>query len=225
MKFGVITFPGSNCDQDLIYSLRANLGQQVVQLWHKDHDLQGCDFIFLPGGFSYGDYLRSGAIARFSPIMQEVVAHANRGGYVMGICNGFQMLTEAGLLEGALLHNESMKFVCKNVFIRPVNRSSLLTAGLEDRAYKIPIAHGEGNYYCTPDVLKRLQDRDQVLFRYCDAEGNVVPEANPNGSLDHIAGISNPGHNVFGMMPHPERAADNLLGNLDGKHLLEQLVR
>lgn len=225
MKFGVITFPGSNCDQDLIYSLRANLGQQVVQLWHKDHDLQGCDFIFLPGGFSYGDYLRSGAIARFSPIMQEVVAHANRGGYVMGICNGFQMLTEAGLLEGALLHNESMKFVCKNVFIRPVNRSNLLTAGLEDRAYKIPIAHGEGNYYCTPDVLKKLQDRDQVLFRYCDAEGNVVPEANPNGSLDHIAGISNPGQNVFGMMPHPERASDNLLGNFDGKYLLEQLIR
>ncbi len=225
MKFGVITFPGSNCDQDLIYSLRANLGQQVVQLWHKDHDLQGCDFIFLPGGFSYGDYLRSGAIARFSPIMQEVVAHAHRGGYVMGICNGFQMLTEAGLLEGALLHNESMKFVCKNVFIRPVNRSTLLTAGLEDRAYKIPIAHGEGNYYCTPDVLKQLQDRDQVLFRYCDAEGNVAPEANPNGSLDDIAGISNAGRNVFGMMPHPERAADNLLGNLDGKYLLEQLIR
>ena len=225
MKFGVITFPGSNCDQDLIYSLRANLGQQVVQLWHKDHDLRGCDFIFLPGGFSYGDYLRSGAIARFSPIMQEVVAHANRGGYVMGICNGFQMLTEAGLLEGALLHNESMKFICKNVFIRPVNRSTLLTTGLEDRAYKIPIAHGEGNYYCTPDVLRKLQDRDQVLFRYCDAEGNVVPEANPNGSLDHIAGISNAGRNVFGMMPHPERAADKLLGNLDGKYLLEQLIQ
>jgi phosphoribosylformylglycinamidine synthase subunit PurQ / glutaminase len=225
MKFGVITFPGSNCDQDLIYSLRENLGQQVVQLWHKDHDLQGCDFIFLPGGFSYGDYLRSGAIARFSPIMQEVVAHANRGGYVMGICNGFQMLTEAGLLEGALLHNSSMRFICKNVFIRPVNSSSLLTSGLEDRAYKIPIAHGEGNYYCTSDVLKKLQDLDQVLFRYCDSEGNVVPEANPNGSLDQIAGISNSRHNVFGMMPHPERAADSILGNLDGKVLLERLIR
>lgn len=225
MKFGVITFPGSNCDQDLIYSLQENLGQQVVQLWHKDHDLQGCDFVFLPGGFSYGDYLRSGAIARFSPIMQEVVAHANRGGYVMGICNGFQMLTEAGLLEGALLHNSSMKFICKNVFIRPANSSSLLTSGLEDRAYKIPIAHGEGNYYCTSDVLKKLQDLDQILFRYCDLEGNVVPEANPNGSLDQIAGISNSRQNVFGMMPHPERAADSILGNLDGKVLLERLIQ
>ncbi|TAE45371.1 MAG: phosphoribosylformylglycinamidine synthase I [Bacteroidetes bacterium] len=224
MKFGVITFPGSNCDDDLIYCLRENLGQQVVSLWHKDHDLKGCDFVLLPGGFSYGDYLRSGAIARFSPIMDEVMAHARRGGYVMGICNGFQMLTEAGLLDGALLRNESVHFICKNIYVRPVSRTSLLTAGLEQRAYMTPIAHAEGNYYCPPDVLKQLEDEDQILFRYCDAQGNITPEANPNGSLSNIAGICNRGKNVFGMMPHPERAADPVLSNTDGKLILEQVL-
>lgn len=224
MKFGVITFPGSNCDQDLIYSLSVNLGQEVVNLWHKDTDLQGCDFILLPGGFSYGDYLRSGAIARFSPIMKSVVAHANRGGYVMGICNGFQMLTEANLLEGALLHNNTMNFVCKNVFIQPTTSNSLLTQGLEQRPYKIPVAHAEGNYLCDSDTLKSLQDRDRILFRYCDAKGNYADEANPNGSLYNIAGICNEGRNVFGMMPHPERATDEILGNLDGKLILENIV-
>lgn len=224
MKLGVITFPGSNCDTDLVYSLRDNLGQQVVELWHKDRDLQGCDFIFLPGGFSYGDYLRSGAIARFSPIMEEVHAHAKRGGYVMGICNGFQMLTEAGLLEGALLRNSSMNFVCKNVYIRPGSNSNILTQNLEDRPYKIPVAHGDGNYFCSEEVLKSLQDNEQILFQYCTEQGNITRSANPNGSIQNIAGICNPGKNVFGMMPHPERATDEMLHNLDGKRILEAVL-
>ncbi len=224
MKFGVVTFPGSNCDHDLLYAMSSNLGQEVVNLWHKDHDLQGCDFIFLPGGFSYGDYLRSGAIARFSPIMEEVAAHAKRGGYVMGICNGFQMLTEAGLLPGALLHNTSTNFICKNVHIRPVSKSTLLTQNLEDRPYVVPVAHGEGNYYCLPDELKAMEDNDQILFKYCDEAGAFSASANPNGSLNNIAGVTNAGKNVFGMMPHPERAADELLGNLDGKAILEMVI-
>ena len=224
MKFGVITFPGSNCDNDLVYAMQENLGQEVVQLWHKDHDLKGVDFVFVPGGFSYGDYLRSGAIARFSPIMQEVIAFANNGGYVMGICNGFQILCEAGLLDGALLHNASTQFICKNVHLRPVSRKAIVTKSLEIKAYKIPIAHGEGNYYCDDDTLKKLQDNDQILFRYCNEEGSITPGSNPNGSLFNIAGISNANQNVFGMMPHPERASDRLLSNLDGARLLEQIV-
>jgi len=224
MKFGVITFPGSNCDDDLIYSMKNNLEQEVVKLWHKDRDLQGCDFIFLPGGFSYGDYLRSGAIARFSPIMEEVDAHAKRGGYVMGICNGFQMLTEAGMLEGALLRNSSMNFICKNIYIKAATSDSLLTRHLEDRAYKIPIAHADGNYFCSEEVLKSLQDQDQILFQYCSPMGNITRASNPNGSIDNIAGICNKTRNVFGMMPHPERATDEMLHNLDGKRILESVL-
>lgn len=224
MKFGVITFPGSNCDEDLIYAIRENLGQEVVQLWHKDTDLQGCDFVFLPGGFSYGDYLRSGAIARFSPIMEAVTAHAKRGGYVMGICNGFQMLTEAGLLDGALLHNSSTNFICKNVWLKVESTRTLLTQGLEDRPYLVPVAHGEGNYFCTEAVRQQLEDEDRILFRYCDQTGAITPESNPNGSVGNIAGICNQGRNVFGMMPHPERAADSMLGNLDGKLILEAVL-
>lgn len=225
MKFGVVVFPGSNCDEDLVYALREGLDREVVKLWHKDHDLQGCDFIFLPGGFSYGDYLRSGAIARFSPIMNEVIAHANRGGYVMGICNGFQILCEAKLLPGALLHNTSRKFICKNVFIKPQSTTTIVTSGLDHtRAYQIPIAHGEGNYFASQDVIKSLNDNDQVLFRYCDSEGNVKEEANPNGSLQHIAGVSNQKKNVFGMMPHPERACDFELNNTDGKEIFESIL-
>ena len=224
MKFGVITFPGSNCDNDLIYTLRHNMGCEVVNLWHKETDLQGCDFVFLPGGFSYGDYLRSGAISRFSPIMNAVIQHAQKGGYVMGICNGFQILTEAHLLDGALIHNDSMSFVCKNVFIKPASSNSLLTAQLENRAYEIPIAHGEGNFYCDNDTLKQIEDEDRVLFRYCDALGNVSPIANPNGSLNNIAGITNKNRNVFGMMPHPERAADPILHTIDGKFILDSLL-
>ncbi|TDB60053.1 phosphoribosylformylglycinamidine synthase subunit PurQ [Arundinibacter roseus] len=224
MKFGVVVFPGSNCDDDTVYTLQHNLGQNVVKLWHKDHDLQGCDFILLPGGFSYGDYLRTGAIARFSPIMNEVIEHANRGGYVMGICNGFQILVEAGLLPGVLLRNLSQKYSCRNVHLLPQSKKALLTAELPQRAYKIPIAHGDGRYFIDEDGLKRLNDQDQVLFRYCEADGSFTDEANPNGSIDHIAGVSNETFNVFGMMPHPERASDEALGNIDGRYILEQLV-
>jgi phosphoribosylformylglycinamidine synthase subunit PurQ / glutaminase len=225
MKFGVITFPGSNCDQDMIYVLRNILGQEVVALWHKDRDLQGVDMVVLPGGFSYGDYLRSGAIARFSPIMESVIDFANKGGYVLGVCNGFQILTESHLLPGALLHNNSHKFICKNVFITPPSKSTALTADLEPgKAYKIPIAHGEGNYFADADTLQALQDNDQILFQYCDAQGQVTPEANPNGAVRNIAGVTNADKNVFGMMPHPERAADANLRNTDGLLLFESLL-
>jgi phosphoribosylformylglycinamidine synthase len=225
MKFGVVTFPGSNCDQDMIDVLKDILGQQVVNLWHKDHNLQGCDFVVLPGGFSYGDYLRSGAIARFSPIMQEVVAHANKGGYVMGICNGFQILCEAGLTPGALLHNNNQKFICKNVFLKPQTTSTLLTRHLDqNKALKIPIAHGEGRYFTDADTLKQLNDNQQIMFRYCDEVGNITDEANPNGSLENIAGVTNKTKNVFGMMPHPERAADSVLSNEDGKLIFESIL-
>jgi phosphoribosylformylglycinamidine synthase I len=225
MKFGVVVFPGSNCDEDLVYTLEDVLHQEVVKLWHKDTDIQGVDFVFIPGGFSYGDYLRSGAIARFSPIMNEVIAHANRGGYVMGICNGFQILTEAHLLPGALMHNTSRKFICKNVFLKPESKSTIVTQSLDfNKAYKIPIAHGEGNFYGSPDLIKSLNDNDQILFRYCDEEGNVTEESNPNGALENIAGICNAGKNVFGMMPHPERASDFELGNTDGREIFESIL-
>ena len=225
MKFGVITFPGSNCDQDMIYVLETIMGQHVERLWHKDTDLKGCDFIAVPGGFSYGDYLRSGAIARFSPIMTSVIEHANRGGYVLGVCNGFQILCESGLLDGALLHNTSQKFICRNVHLRIETDKTLLTRGARKvSVIKIPIAHGEGNYYASDDVIKRLNDDDQVLFRYCDADGNVTNEANPNGAIENIAGVCNSGRNVFGMMPHPERAADPELGNTDGRILFESIL-
>lgn len=225
MKFGVVTFPGSNCDQDMIYVLKEILKHEVVELWHKDSDLQGAEFIILPGGFSYGDYLRSGAIARFSPIMEKVIEFANKGGFVMGICNGFQVLCESGLLEGTLQHNTSHKFICKNVHLKPANNSNALTADLEDRAYKIPIAHGEGNYFASPETLASLNDNEQILFYYSDENGNVNTDANPNGSIENIAGITNKGKNVFGMMPHPERAADENLGNTDGRDLFESLLR
>jgi len=225
MKFGVVTFPGSNCDEDLIHVLEKIMGQQVVRLWHKEHNLQGADFILLPGGFSYGDYLRSGAIARFSPIMQEVIQFAGKGGKVMGICNGFQILTEAGLLPGALLHNNNRKFICRNTYLKVQTQNSLVTAGIDPQAaLKIPIAHGEGNYFADADVLKALNDNDQVLFRYCDESGNITPDANPNGSLENIAGVCNKERNVFGMMPHPERAADSLLSNQDGLAIFESIL-
>ena len=225
MKFGVVTFPGSNCDEDITYVLEKILGQQVVRLWHKDHDLQGADFIILPGGFSFGDYLRSGAIARFSPIMVEVIRFAAKGGYVLGICNGFQILTEAGLLEGALLHNESRKFICRNIYMKPQTLNSLVTAQIDpQRALKIPIAHGEGNYFAGADILKSLDDNDQVLFRYCDESGNITAAANPNGSVNNIAGICNAERNVFGFMPHPERASDVLVANEDGLAIFESIL-
>ncbi len=225
MKFGVVIFPGSNCDEDIIHVLEKIMGQQVVRLWHKDHDLQGADFIILPGGFSFGDYLRSGAIARFSPIMQEVIQFAAKGGKVMGICNGFQILTEAGLLPGALLHNEHRKFICRNVYIKPQTANALVTAQIDQqRALKIPIAHGEGNYFANAELLKKLNDNDQILFRYCDEAGNITTDANPNGSVENIAGVCNAERNVFGFMPHPERAADSLLANEDGLAIFESIV-
>src|SRR6201985_2602965 len=225
MKFGVVIFPGSNCDEDIIYVLEKIMGQQVVRLWHKDHDLQGCDFIVLPGGFSFGDYLRSGAIARFSPIMQEVIQFAARGGYVWGICNGFQILTEAGLLPGALLHNANRKFNCSNIHLVSQTSNSMLTSMIDpQRALKIPIAHGEGNYFADADVLKSLNDNEQVLFRYCDESGNITADANPNGSIENIAGVCNTGRNVFGIMPHPERAADTLVANQDGLAIFESIL-
>jgi phosphoribosylformylglycinamidine synthase I len=225
MKFGIVTFPGSNCDQDMVYVLQDLLGKEVVNLWHKDTDLQGVDMVVLPGGFSYGDYLRSGAIAKFSPIMTEVINHANKGGYVMGICNGFQILTESGLLEGALLHNNSQRFICKNVNLKAVSSSAAITKDLDKTAaFKIPIAHGEGRFHASEETLKSLQDNDQILFSYCDTAGNVNDFSNPNGSLLNIAGITNKSKNVFGMMPHPERAADPILGNVDGLAIFNSIL-
>ncbi|QJD95685.1 phosphoribosylformylglycinamidine synthase subunit PurQ [Mucilaginibacter robiniae] len=225
MKFGVVIFPGSNCDEDIIYVLEKVMGQQVVRLWHKDHDLQGADVVILPGGFSFGDYLRSGAIARFSPIMQEVIQFAAKGGYVMGICNGFQILAEAGLVPGALLHNKQRKFICRNTYLRAQTNNSLLTSQIdEQKVLKIPIAHGEGNYYADEDTLKALNDNEQVLFRYTDEAGNITNEANPNGSVENIAGVCNVKRNVFALMPHPERAADALLANEDGLAIFESIL-
>lgn len=225
MKFGVVVFPGSNCDQDLFDVFEQFSGHEVVKLWHKSHNLEGVDFVALPGGFSFGDYLRSGAIARFSPIMQQVIQFANNGGYVMGICNGFQILTEAGLLPGALLHNNSRKFICKNTFIKAQTQKSLITSNINDgQILKIPIAHGEGKFYAHPDEIKKLNDNEQILFRYCDVNGNITDEANPNGSIENIAGVCNIKRNVFGMMPHPERASNSILGNQDGLAILESIL-
>src|ERR1700752_5091073 len=190
MKFGVVVFPGSNCDEDMVYVLRDIMKQETVKLWHKDKDLQGCDGIILPGGFSYGDYLRSGAIARFSPIMEKVSEHATKGGFLFGVCNGFQILCEAGLLPGALLHNDNRKFVCKNVFIKPENTDNILTHSLsKNKALKIPIAHGEGRYHTDEKTLKQLKENNQVLFTYCNEDCSVTADSNPNGSLENIAGV------------------------------------
>lgn len=225
MKFGVVIFPGSNCDQDMIYVLRNIMKQEVVELWHKDKSLQNCDMIILPGGFSYGDYLRSGAIARFSPVMEKISVFADKGGYVFGVCNGFQIACEAGLLPGALLHNTDRKFHCKNVFIKVQNSDTLITSAIpKEKALKIPIAHGEGNYFNDAESLKKMNENGQILFRYCDEKGTITEESNPNGSIENIAGICNEKKNVFGMMPHPERASDTELGNTDGKFLFESIL-
>jgi phosphoribosylformylglycinamidine synthase subunit PurQ / glutaminase len=225
MKFGVVIFPGSNCDQDLIHVIKDVMKQQVEVLWHKDHTLKGCDFILLPGGFSYGDYLRSGAIARFSPIMQEVQEFADKGGFVFGICNGFQILCETGLLPGALLHNVHHQFACKNVLLRCETDESLITSRLRiGQVIKVPIAHGEGNFYCDAETLKSLNDNNQILLRYCDENGKVDMPSNPNGALDNIAGICNKQRTVYGMMPHPERASEGILGNTDGRLIFESIL-
>lgn len=225
MKFGVVTFPGSNCDHDMIDVVGRIFNAEVVHLWHKDNDLQACDFILLPGGFSYGDYLRSGAIARFSPIMKEVIDFANKGGYVFGVCNGFQILVESGLLPGALLHNDSQKFICKNVYLSVQTTQSLLTAKCtKNQVLQIPIAHGEGRYFADDATLNELEQNDQILFKYCDENGAITPAANPNGAVNNIAGICNAGRNVFGMMPHPERASEGVLGNTDGRIIFESIL-
>jgi phosphoribosylformylglycinamidine synthase len=225
MKFGIVTFPGSNCDYDAYHAVTEILREEAFYLWHKDHDLQNADVIVLPGGFSYGDYLRAGAIARFSPIMQEVAAHAKAGGPVLGICNGFQILCEAHLLPGALMRNASLQFVSARVHLRVENNNTLFSNLYEKgEVLKIPVAHGDGRYYAPPDVLDALEASGRVIFRYADASGNISADANPNGSERNIAGIVNEQGNVLGMMPHPERACSPLLGSVDGIRLLESIL-
>lgn len=223
--FGVIVFPGSNCDHDAYHALAHVMNANARFLWHKDTDLSGIDFLLVPGGFSYGDYLRSGAIARFSPIMQEVTRFALKGRPVLGICNGFQILLEAGLLPGAMLHNEKLRFVCKQTYLRCETTDTLFTQSLKPKqVLQVPVAHGEGNYFTDQDTLKQLQDNDQIVFRYCDAGGNTNKEANFNGSIDNIAGICNKQRNVMGLMPHPERAVEKKLGSEDGKLIFESIL-
>ncbi len=227
MKFGVVTFPGSNCDHDMIDSLRNDLGQEVIELWHKDKDLSAFttqDCVILPGGFSYGDYLRCGAIARFSPMMQSVIEFANKGGRVIGVCNGFQILCEAGLLPGVLLRNFNQQFVCKNIYLKSENTATALTKDVTGRPLMIPVAHGEGRYYADEATLDTLFKQNQVLFRYCDEFGNIADAANPNGAIRNIAGICNKEKNVFGMMPHPERATSLALNNRDGQLIFQSLI-
>jgi phosphoribosylformylglycinamidine synthase len=225
MKFGIVTFPGSNCDYDAYHAVTEILGEEAVYLWHKDHDLQGADVIVLPGGFSYGDYLRAGAIARFSPIMNEVVAHARTGAPVIAICNGFQIACEAGLLPGALMRNSHLQFVSAPVYVKVENDESIFTHLYEKgEVLRMPVAHGDGRYFAAADVLNDLESDGRVIFRYADAKGNISADANPNGSARNIAGIVNEGGNVLGMMPHPERACSPLLGSDDGVRLLESIL-
>ncbi|MBN2730954.1 MAG: phosphoribosylformylglycinamidine synthase subunit PurQ [Balneolaceae bacterium] len=223
--FGVLVFPGSNCDHDAYHAMAHVMNAETKFIWHKDTDLSDVDFLIVPGGFSYGDYLRSGAIARFSPVMQEVTQFAMQGKPVLGICNGFQILLEAGLLPGAMLHNKQLRYVCKQVYLRCETTNSLFTSNLSaGQVLQIPVAHGEGNYFTDPDRLKELQDNDQIVFRYCNAAGELTEEANFNGSVDNIAGICNKQRNVLGMMPHPERAMEKALGSDDGKLIFESIL-
>jgi len=228
MKFGVVVFPGSNCDDDMIHVLGTVMGQDVVRIWHKESNLASygdLDCIILPGGFSFGDYLRSGAIAKLSPIMEEVISYANNGGYVWGICNGFQILCESGLLPGVLLHNKDHKFICKNIFLKCQTNNSAITSRIDfDKVLKIPIAHAEGRFFAEEEVLKELIEHDQILFKYCDSKGAITEDSNVNGSLLNIAGITNKSKNVFGIMPHPERASESILGNDDGRVMFESLI-
>lgn len=226
MNVGVIVFPGSNCDHDCRHVFQTVLGQSVQMIWHKETSLKGIDAVILPGGFSYGDYLRTGAIARFSPVMGAVKAFAKDGGAVIGICNGFQILLEAGLLPGAMLRNKSLHFICKDVHVKVENAATAFTeACASGQVLKIPVAHADGNYYTDPVTLAAMQANAQIVMRYCTPEGKVTPEANPNGSLDNIAGIINPEGNVLGMMPHPERCAEDILGNQDGKLIFQSLLK
>ncbi len=225
MKFGVVRFPGSNCDDDCYYVLKNVLNQETVFLWHKDTDLQNCDCIVLPGGFSYGDYLRCGAIARFSPIMNSIIKFANNGGYVIGICNGFQILLEAGLLPGAMKRNNCLTFVCKYVKLRVDNINTPFTNKFKkDQVIRVPVAHGEGNYYIDPDGLKQLDKNSQAVFRYANGDASLSQDINPNGSVGNIAGIINKAGNVLGMMPHPERCSEAILLGEDGRLIFESLI-
>ena len=225
MKFGVIVFPGSNCDHDAYHVVAAVAKQPVTFLWHESHDLENCDAIIVPGGFAYGDYLRTGAIARFAPIMEPLQRFAKGGGLVLGICNGFQILCEAHLLPGALMRNAGLKYVCKPVYLRVENTDTPFTnASRAGEVLKIPIGHMEGNYFCDAETLASLQREKQIVFRYSTPQGNITPAANPNGSLDNIAGICNAGRNVLGMMPHPDRSAEGLLGSADGLKIFQSMV-
>ena len=225
MKFAVIVFPGSNCDHDAYHAARHVLGQQAEFVWHKETDLKGADVVVLPGGFSYGDYLRTGAIARFSPIMARVSEFASGGGPVLGVCNGFQVLLEAGLLEGAMLRNRGLKFLCQHVNVRVEETDTPFTRSAARRqVLRMPIAHGDGNYFASPETLRSLETNRQVIFRYCDRSGNLTDEGNPNGSAEAIAGICNHTRNVVGLMPHPERACESALGSADGLVILESVV-
>jgi len=226
MKFGVIVFPGSNCDHDAFWTAREVARQPATLLWHESHDLENCDVIVVPGGFAYGDYLRTGAIAKFSPVMAAVKRFAQDGGLVIGICNGFQILCEAGLLPGALMRNRGLKYVCKPVHIRVENAATPFTNMCrQGEVLEIPIGHMEGNYFCDAQTLEELKHNRQIVFRYCTPQGEIADAANPNGSLDNIAGIANSGHNVLGMMPHPERASEPVLGSTDGMKVFESLVQ
>jgi len=227
MKFGVIVFPGSNCDRDMYHALHDDLQQEVVMLWHKDRDLSMFttdDCIVLPGGFSYGDYLRCGALARFSPMMEQVIEFAHKGGKVLGVCNGFQILCESGLLPGVLLQNDHQKFACKNVYIKSETTGNAIGNAVYNQVLHIPIAHGEGRYHADAATMQQLKDNNQILFRYCNAKGEVHMDSNPNGATDNIAGICNATRNVFGMMPHPERACSKELNNIDGRAILGALA-
>ncbi len=225
MKFGVLIFPGSNCDHDAYWTIREVAKQPVTFLWHESHDLENCDAIVVPGGFAYGDYLRTGAIAKFSPVMQEVRKFAESGGIVLGICNGFQILCESGLLPGALMRNVGLKYVCKQVHVRVESTDTPFTNNCrEGEVLQIPIGHMEGNYFCDESTLAELSRDKRIVFRYCNPSGEITGEANPNGSLDNIAGICSPGRNVLGMMPHPERASESILGGRDGMKVFESLV-
>jgi len=226
MKFGIVVFPGSNCDRDVAMVTDGLLEQPTRMIWHQETDISNIDVIIIPGGFSYGDYLRCGAIARFSPVMKSVVEHAKAGKYVLGICNGFQILTEVGLLPGALTRNRDLHFICDRVPLKVENTNLPWTQHYSSQqVITLPIAHGEGRYYADADTLKALEDNGQVLFRYCTSEGEVNDISNPNGSLDNIAGITNQAGNVLGMMPHPERASDEMLGATDGRLLFEGIIK
>ena len=225
MRFGVVVFPGSNCDHDMYYALKKITGSKVDFIWHRESSLNEFDAVVLPGGFSYGDYLRAGAIARFSPILNEITRFVDKGKLVLGICNGFQVLTETGLLPGALMRNQDLRFICKHVYIRSENVSTTFTNVLNKRqVLSIPIAHGEGNYFIDEDGLKQIQDNNQIVFRYCDPSGDLLDTFNPNGSSDYIAGVINKKGNVLGMMPHPERAVEKILGSDDGRLILESII-